>query len=193
MGQSQSQLTLEETPDNNWSNSFEGIDSEQTSSSNKNEYSITKSSLNENSFVNSTQIQSNHVQTIESEESFSKVKITSTSTTEPTFDEMGSSKNVQSDSFDSSDSSNSLPDSPFDPETGVINWDCPCLKGALDPPCGEFFKAAFSCFVSSKSEPRGEDCIDKFIALQECFRKYPEIYDKKFSESQQKDFEMDEE
>ena len=50
----------------------------------------------------------------------------------------------------------------FDPETGEINWDCPCLGGMADGPCGEEFKAAFSCFVYSKEEPKGMDCIDKF-------------------------------
>ena len=50
----------------------------------------------------------------------------------------------------------------FDPETGEINWDCPCLGGMADGPCGEDFKAAFSCFVYSKEEPKGMDCIEKF-------------------------------
>jgi intermembrane space import and assembly protein 40 len=50
----------------------------------------------------------------------------------------------------------------FDPETGEINWDCPCLGGMADGPCGEEFKAAFSCFVYSKEEPKGMDCIEKF-------------------------------
>jgi len=50
----------------------------------------------------------------------------------------------------------------FDPETGEINWDCPCLGGMAHGPCGEEFKAAFSCFVYSKEEPKGMDCIDKF-------------------------------
>ncbi|KKY16229.1 putative mitochondrial intermembrane space protein mia40 [Diplodia seriata] len=43
-------------------------------------------------------------------------------------------------------------------------------------PCGEQFKAAFSCFVFSKEEPKGMDCIDKFKGMQDCFRQYPEIY-----------------
>ncbi|KAK4142241.1 uncharacterized protein C8A04DRAFT_30201 [Dichotomopilus funicola] len=64
----------------------------------------------------------------------------------------------------------------FDPETGEINWDCPCLGGMADGPCGEEFKAAFSCFVYSKEEPKGMDCIDKFQHMQDCFRKYPDIY-----------------
>lgn len=50
----------------------------------------------------------------------------------------------------------------FNPETGEINWDCPCLGGMANGPCGEEFKAAFSCFVYSTDEPKGVDCIDKF-------------------------------
>jgi intermembrane space import and assembly protein 40 len=50
----------------------------------------------------------------------------------------------------------------FNPETGEINWDCPCLGGMAHGPCGENFREAFSCFVFSKEEPKGMDCIDKF-------------------------------
>ena len=50
----------------------------------------------------------------------------------------------------------------FNPETGEINWDCPCLGGMAHGPCGEEFKTAFSCFVYSNEEPKGMDCIDKF-------------------------------
>lgn len=50
----------------------------------------------------------------------------------------------------------------FNPETGEINWDCPCLGGMAHGPCGEEFKAAFSCFVYSDVEPKGMDCVDKF-------------------------------
>src|SRR5262249_41217178 len=50
----------------------------------------------------------------------------------------------------------------FNPETGEINWDCPCLGGMAHGPCGEEFKAAFSCFVYSTEEPKGMDCIEKF-------------------------------
>ncbi|GJN76392.1 mitochondrial intermembrane space import and assembly protein [Purpureocillium lilacinum] len=64
----------------------------------------------------------------------------------------------------------------FNPETGEINWDCPCLGGMAHGPCGEEFKTAFSCFVYSNEEPKGMDCIEKFQGMQECFRKYPEIY-----------------
>jgi intermembrane space import and assembly protein 40 len=54
----------------------------------------------------------------------------------------------------------------FNPETGEINWDCPCLGGMADGPCGPQFKAAFSCFVYSTDEPKGMDCIDKFKYAQ---------------------------
>ena len=50
----------------------------------------------------------------------------------------------------------------FNPETGEINWDCPCLGGMAHGPCGDQFKAAFSCFVYSKEEPKGVDCIENF-------------------------------
>lgn len=64
----------------------------------------------------------------------------------------------------------------FNPETGEINWDCPCLGGMAHGPCGEEFKSAFSCFVYSNEEPKGMDCIDKFQHMQDCFRKYPDVY-----------------
>ncbi|KAK3061809.1 hypothetical protein LTS18_005386 [Coniosporium uncinatum] len=64
----------------------------------------------------------------------------------------------------------------FNPETGEINWGCPCLGGMAEGPCGPQFKEAFSCFVFSKEEPKGVDCIDKFKGMQDCFREHPEIY-----------------
>lgn len=50
----------------------------------------------------------------------------------------------------------------FNEETGEINWDCPCLGGMAHGPCGEEFRAAFSCFVFSKEDPKGMDCIENF-------------------------------
>ncbi|KAL9575902.1 MAG: hypothetical protein Q9212_007581, partial [Teloschistes hypoglaucus] len=64
----------------------------------------------------------------------------------------------------------------FNEETGEINWNCPCLGGMADGPCGPQFKEAFSCFVFSKEEPKGMDCIDRFKGMQDCFRQYPDIY-----------------
>lgn len=57
-----------------------------------------------------------------------------------------------------------------------INWDCPCLKSALEPPCGVSFREAFECFVKSKVSPKGSDCIKYFQVLQECYRSHPDIY-----------------
>lgn len=61
-------------------------------------------------------------------------------------------------------------------ESGEINWDCPCLQGMAYGPCGEQFKAAFSCFHYSEADPKGSDCIPQFRDMQECFVKFPQIY-----------------
>ncbi|RHZ69908.1 Oxidoreductase [Aspergillus turcosus] len=75
----------------------------------------------------------------------------------------------------------------FNPETGEINWDCPCLGGMAHGPCGEEFKAAFSCFVYSTEEPKGMDCIDKFKGMQECFRRYPDVYGAELEDDEEAD------
>ncbi|KAH8914476.1 hypothetical protein BT69DRAFT_1059338 [Atractiella rhizophila] len=64
----------------------------------------------------------------------------------------------------------------FNPETGEINWDCPCLGGMAHGPCGEQFKTAFSCFVYSDKEPKGMECVEAFTAMQDCFRAHPDVY-----------------
>jgi intermembrane space import and assembly protein 40 len=64
----------------------------------------------------------------------------------------------------------------FDPVTGKINWDCPCLGGMAYGPCGMEFREAFSCFVFSEEEPKGIDCVEKFKAMQDCFRENPDVY-----------------
>lgn len=64
----------------------------------------------------------------------------------------------------------------FNPETGEINWDCPCLGGMAHGPCGMEFREAFSCFVYSEQEPKGIDCVEKFKGMQDCFRAHPETY-----------------
>lgn len=72
----------------------------------------------------------------------------------------------------------------FNEETGEINWDCPCLGGMATGPCGEQFKAAFSCFVFSKEEPKGVDCIEHFKTMQGCFREHPDIYGSELDDEQ---------
>lgn len=50
------------------------------------------------------------------------------------------------------------------------------LGGMAQGPCGEEFKAAFSCFVYSTAEPKGVDCVEKFRDMQDCFRAHPDVY-----------------
>eukprot|EP00049_Salpingoeca_infusionum_P000028 m.36565 g.36565 ORF g.36565 m.36565 type:complete len:144 (-) comp10025_c0_seq1:251-682(-) len=60
---------------------------------------------------------------------------------------------------------------------GDINWDCPCLGGMTEGPCGELFKEAFSCFVYSQAEDKGSDCVEQFQAMHECLRENMDFYD----------------
>ncbi|KAF4620685.1 hypothetical protein D9613_000749 [Agrocybe pediades] len=64
----------------------------------------------------------------------------------------------------------------YNPETGEINWDCPCLGGMAHGPCGPEFREAFSCFIYSEEEPKGINCVEKFQNMQNCFRAHPEVY-----------------
>ncbi|KAL9070059.1 MAG: hypothetical protein Q9161_005115 [Pseudevernia consocians] len=75
----------------------------------------------------------------------------------------------------------------FNEETGEINWDCPCLGGMAHGPCGEQFRGAFSCFVFSKADPKGMDCIDNFKTMQSCFREHPDIYGSELEEDDDDD------
>lgn len=75
----------------------------------------------------------------------------------------------------------------FNEETGEINWDCPCLGGMAHGPCGEQFRAAFSCFVFSQSEPKGVDCIEHFKTMQNCFREHPDIYGAELDDDDEQD------
>merc|ERR1712156_280976 len=59
---------------------------------------------------------------------------------------------------------------------GEINWNCPCLGGMAMGPCGVEFREAFSCFHYSEAEPKGSDCIEKFVGMQECMSAHPEVY-----------------
>ncbi|KAI6026129.1 hypothetical protein BKA83DRAFT_4238820, partial [Pisolithus microcarpus] len=44
-------------------------------------------------------------------------------------------------------------------------------QGAFNPET-----EAFSCFVYSDKEPKGIDCVEKFKAMQDCFRAHPDVY-----------------
>ncbi|KAJ3133866.1 Oxidoreductase [Geranomyces variabilis] len=81
----------------------------------------------------------------------------------------------------------------YNEETGEINWDCPCLENMTKEPCGDKFKAAFSCFVYSKEEPKGSDCIDQFREMQKCFREHPEQYAAELGDDDEDEEDDDEE
>ncbi|QRV94290.1 mitochondrial intermembrane space import and assembly protein [Ceratobasidium sp. AG-Ba] len=73
----------------------------------------------------------------------------------------------------------------YNPETGEINWDCPCLGGMAHGPCGPQFREAFSCFVYSNEEPKGVDCVEKFKAMQDCFREHPDVYGEEIDDDEE--------
>ncbi|CAO3628853.1 unnamed protein product [Mucor hiemalis] len=85
------------------------------------------------------------------------------------------------------------PASAFNPETGEINWDCPCLGGMAQGPCGDEFKAAFSCFVFSEAEPKGLDCVEKFKGMQDCFRLHPDVYGDEIDDDDEEEEKKEEE
>jgi len=80
----------------------------------------------------------------------------------------------------------------FNPETGEINWDCPCLGGMAHGPCGMEFRAAFSCFVYSEAEPKGMECVEKFKTMQDCFREHPDVYGEEINDSEDSEVPVDE-
>lgn len=80
----------------------------------------------------------------------------------------------------------------FNEATGEINWDCPCLGGMAHGPCGDQFREAFSCFVFSKDEPKGIDCVDRFKNMQDCFRAHPDIYGAELEEEAAEELEAQE-
>jgi len=75
----------------------------------------------------------------------------------------------------------------FNPATGEINWDCPCLGGMAHGPCGPQFREAFSCFVFSEKEPKGIDCVEKFKGMQDCFREHPDVYGEEIMDDDEDD------
>eukprot|EP00038_Savillea_parva_P006667 m.165123 g.165123 ORF g.165123 m.165123 type:complete len:131 (+) comp12517_c0_seq1:83-475(+) len=70
---------------------------------------------------------------------------------------------------------------------GEIDWDCPCLEGMTKGPCAETFKSAFACFVHSKAEPKGEDCLMEMRAMHDCIMAHPEHFDTDDDEAEEGD------
>lgn len=76
-------------------------------------------------------------------------------------------------------------------DKGDINWSCPCLGGMATGPCGVEFRDAFSCFHYSEADPKGSDCYDAFKTMQDCFTKYPAVYNKSGGGDDADDNDMD--
>lgn len=47
-----------------------------------------------------------------------------------------------------------------------------------------------SCHFS-EAEPKGSDCYDQFATMQECFAKYPTVYNKSGNPEDDEDFEKE--
>lgn len=43
----------------------------------------------------------------------------------------------------------------------------------------------------SEAEPKGSDCYDQFATMQECFAKYPTVYNKSGNPEDDEDFEKE--
>jgi len=72
---------------------------------------------------------------------------------------------------------------------GDINWACPCLGSMPSGPCGVEFREAFECFHYSEAEPKGTDCLQKFMEMNECMKTYPELYPDSAAEDPDDDLE----
>eukprot|EP00658_Telonema_sp_P-2_P020395 TRINITY_DN18065_c0_g1_i1.p1 TRINITY_DN18065_c0_g1~~TRINITY_DN18065_c0_g1_i1.p1 ORF type:complete len:254 (+),score=60.59 TRINITY_DN18065_c0_g1_i1:201-962(+) len=57
-------------------------------------------------------------------------------------------------------------------------FECPCIQELIHSPCGEQFKSAYMCFLNSEEEQKGMDCVELFMAMQDCFQLHPEIFAK---------------
>jgi len=79
----------------------------------------------------------------------------------------------------------------FNPVTGEINWDCPCLGGMAHGPCGQQFRDAFACFVYSEDEPKGINCVEKFKLMQDCFRQHPDVYAEEIADDEEAEAEAE--
>ena len=76
------------------------------------------------------------------------------------------------------ESGSKLPD-PDNTEEIEEALNCPCIDGMKEGPCGDTFVAAYRCFLESKAEERGSDCLDQFQGMQACFVEHADYYEKK--------------
>ncbi|CAL5056944.1 unnamed protein product [Urochloa decumbens] len=69
--------------------------------------------------------------------------------------------------------------------------ECPCLDDLKRGPCGSQFIDAFSCYLKSTKEEKGSDCVDPFVALQNCIRENKEAFIKEILEEEENDEEAE--
>ena len=76
------------------------------------------------------------------------------------------------------ESDSKLPD-PDNTEEIEEALNCPCIDGMKEGPCGDTFVVAYRCFLESKAEERGSDCLEQFQGMQACFMEHADYYEKK--------------
>lgn len=47
---------------------------------------------------------------------------------------------------------------------------CESVQDVLRSSCGGEFRAAFECYATSRSEPKGADCVGSFLSLHKCMK-----------------------
>ncbi|KAK9742538.1 hypothetical protein RND81_03G180000 [Saponaria officinalis] len=63
--------------------------------------------------------------------------------------------------------------------------ECPCIAELRKGACGSQFSEAFLCFLKSTTEEKGSDCVNPFIALQNCVKANPNAFPKDVDEDEQ--------
>lgn len=56
--------------------------------------------------------------------------------------------------------------------------ECPCIADLRNGACGTQFTDAFLCFFKSTAEEKGSDCVNPFVALQNCIKANPDAFSK---------------
>ncbi|PIN02988.1 hypothetical protein CDL12_24488 [Handroanthus impetiginosus] len=56
--------------------------------------------------------------------------------------------------------------------------ECPCIAHLRSGPCGVQFSDAFVCFLKSTAEEKGSDCVNPFVALQNCIKANSDAFSK---------------
>ncbi|KAG0498797.1 hypothetical protein HPP92_003488 [Vanilla planifolia] len=70
--------------------------------------------------------------------------------------------------------------------------ECPCVADLRKGPCGSQFSEALVCFIKSTADEKGSDCVNPFVALQNCIRAHPDAFSKDVLEEEgESDEEMD--